>query len=554
MKLVRIHPPDPRVGQLVTIHLDMKGSWSTPFWQEEIALDAEVSDPTGTHWSTPGFCTAGCEIAGNSDGNPVPRVTGALEWQIRIMPETEGNYQVKLCARDARGQMVEKDVTFTVASGQRRPFIRVSQTDPHYFEFDDGRPYFPNGENVTWHSGVGGVTEYDRWFTKLAANGGNLARVFLCEWSLGYEWGNPGYYRLDRAWEIDYILRLAEEKGIHLILVGEYFRRLENENPYWSKNGGPCDSIDDFFRSEQARRMWRNRLRYAVARWGYSPNIMAWELWNEIDNVRRYDRGVVQAWEKEMSQYLNSIDRGRHLVTSSLQSFSIEPGLWGMPEMDFSQFHGYYHPSWTPSQFATDMVRVVTYPIPMLRAYEKPCLVGEYGLVDEGWYEGEMAKVDPGGVHVHNAIWSGVMAGCAGTPLGFGWQVYKDDAAIWQHHRPIAEFAAEVQWSKEHFIPFQAWSSSDEVQALGLQGDTEALLWVHNLAHTWWNVNHQTRILPAQGVNVHFPASRGTYLIEKWGTQTGEMVGSEETEVRHQFLSIWVGDLATDVAFKVKRR
>lgn len=552
MDAVRVDPPNPRVGQLVTIHVAMSGSWKTPFWQEEIALDASVRGPAGTQWSIPGFYTADCEMGTSSDGNPAPIVVGTPEWQIRLVPEFEGGYRARLLARDSTGRVAEKVVTFTAVPGERRHFVRVSLSDPHYFEFGDGRPFFPNGENVAWYSGAGGIPDYDRWFPKLAENGGNLARVFLSEWALGYEWGEPGEYRLDRAWEVDHILGLAEEKGIYLILSGEWFRRLESENPYWSRNGGPCDSIDGFFGNEQAKRMWRNRLRYAVARWGYSPNIMAWELWNEIDSTRFYDPAVAHAWQREMAQYLREVDPHRHLVTSSLGSFSIEPGLWSMPEVDFSQLHGYYHPNWTPSQFGQDMAKLVSYAIPLLRKYEKPVLVGEYGLVDEEWYEGEMAKSDPEGVHVHNAIWSATMAGCAGPPLGFGWHVYEKDAAIWEQHRPIAAYAAGVQWNRERFVPFQAWSSSDGVRALGLQGETETLLWVQNQAHTWWNVSHQVPVPPAGAVSVHFLAPRGTYVIERWDTQTGQIVGSEEVRTRGQFVSIWVGELTTDAAFKVR--
>lgn len=71
----------------------------------------------------------------------------------------------------------------------------MSQTNHRYFEFSNGDPYFPIGENICWGS-MQNVTsffqkkkkillnrilsqatyDYDNWFPKLAANGGCYSR------------------------------------------------------------------------------------------------------------------------------------------------------------------------------------------------------------------------------------------------------------------------------------------------------------------------------------------------------------------------------------------
>ena len=560
---VRVYPENPRVGNLVTLRVDMQGTWRTPFWQEEVSLDAEFIAPDGATWRIPGFYTADCELITSDDGRSAPSVKGPAEWQVRVIPESAGDHQVTIQASDRARRTVEKKVAFTVAAGARRPFVRVSRTDPHYFEFDDGRPYFANGENICWYSASGGVPQYDRWFGRLAENGGNFARVHLCRWAFGYEWGKAGEYRLDRAWEVDYVLRLAEEKGIYIKLCGDWFRELEDDNPYRKDNGGPCDSIRDVFRSEDAKRMWRNRLRYAVARWGYSPNIMAWELWDEIDCINEYERETVQAWEREMSQYLRSTDPHHHLVVSSLGSFAIEPDLWAMPEMDFVQFHGYHHPSWYSNEFGRDMAALVTRPLPLLRRFGKPVFIGEFGLVDEQWWEGQMAEADPEGVNFHNGMWAAIMAGCAGPAHMWGWEVYVDAFDLWCHHLPIARFAADVPWTTEKFVPFEAWTSSEGVRALGLQGAAQTLLWVQNRAHTWWNVNQKRPISPQENVRVYFSIPPGDYLIEQWDTytgkivdtyRTGEVLGALQANACRDGLILEIGNIEKDAAFKIIRQ
>jgi hypothetical protein len=560
---VRVSPETPSVGELVTLHLDMQGTWRTPFWQEEVSLDADLVAPDGTTWRIPGFYTADCELVASNDGRSAPKVIGQPEWQVRLMPEMAGEHHITLLARDRSGRTVQEKLAVEVAPGMRRPFIRVSRTDPHYFEFDDGKPYFANGENICWYSAEAGVPQYDRWFGRLAENGGNFARVHLCRWAFGYEWGKAGHYRLDRAWEVDYVLRLAEEKGIYIKLCGEWFRELEDDNPYRNDNGGPCESIRDVFTDDEAKRMWRNRLRYAVARWGYSPNIMAWELWDEIDCINEYERETVQGWEQEMSQYLRSIDPHNHLVVSSLGSFAIEPGLWAMPEIGFAQFHGYHHPSWYSNEFGRDMAELLTRPMPLLRRFGKPVLIGEFGLVDEGWWEGEMAKSDPEGVSFHNGMWAAIMAGCAGPAHMWGWEVYVDAFDLWWHHLPIARFAADVPWTAEQFVPFEAWTSSTDVRALGLQGISQTLLWIQNNAHTWWNVNRKQPIPAQKDVRVYFPIPPGDYLIERWDTytgetiatyRTGEVMGALRANACRDGLILQIGDIETDAAIKVIRQ
>ena len=64
----------------------------------------------------------------------------------------------------------------------------------------------------------------------------------------------------------------------------------------------------------QAREAYKKRLRYIVARWGYSPHIAAWQLWNEIDHGAQVLSAVrdgditVEQWHEEMSAYLQQID------------------------------------------------------------------------------------------------------------------------------------------------------------------------------------------------------------------------------------------------------
>ena len=73
-------------------------------------------------------------------------------------------------------------------------------------------------------------------------------------------------------------------------------------NPYNARNGGPCASPDDFWTDERARTLYKQRLRYILARWGHSPQVFAWEFWNEVQPTP-----AVEAWTSEMAAFLKEL-------------------------------------------------------------------------------------------------------------------------------------------------------------------------------------------------------------------------------------------------------
>lgn len=117
----------------------------------------------------------------------------------------------------------------------------------------------------------------------------------------GLEVPPRGEYRLDIASKFDKIMELSEQHGIYQKICIDYIRYISargerrktfdpEDNAYSVSNGGPCRNMRDFFALPEARRLFKNRLRYLVARWGYSTHVLAWELL-ERDRLRRQGRG-----------------------------------------------------------------------------------------------------------------------------------------------------------------------------------------------------------------------------------------------------------------------
>lgn len=56
--------------------------------------------------------------------------------------------------------------------------MRIHPQNPRYFAFEDGSLYFPIGLNLGW-AGQDVLGDYTRWFDRLSANGGNVARIWI---------------------------------------------------------------------------------------------------------------------------------------------------------------------------------------------------------------------------------------------------------------------------------------------------------------------------------------------------------------------------------------
>lgn len=170
------------------------------------------------------------------------------------------------------------------------------------FETSDGHPLRLIGENVDWITTGLGTYQYDSWFPHMAAAGENYARLMMTPWSFGMETTTNTLtnYPLGPAWQLDYVVQQAEQLGLYFLLCLNIHLMLQpvpdywgndncwQTNPYNAANGGPCVNQDAYFTNSAARTTFQEALRYVIARYGYSPRLVAWQLWSEIDNEYAY--------------------------------------------------------------------------------------------------------------------------------------------------------------------------------------------------------------------------------------------------------------------------
>ncbi len=66
-------------------------------------------------------------------------------WKVRFSPNQAGTWQYKLVAQDASGTTESQPISFEVADSTNHGFIKVSQDDNRYFNYDDGELFYPLG-------------------------------------------------------------------------------------------------------------------------------------------------------------------------------------------------------------------------------------------------------------------------------------------------------------------------------------------------------------------------------------------------------------------------
>ena len=385
-------------------------------------LQAAFTSASGTATTVDGFYADGYTLTVTNTGTlaAVPAQNG---WRVRFSPTEVGIYRYSLTFKDSGGTSLAATGSFTAIASEDPGFIR-RQAGKNYLRFDSNAPYIPVGENLCW--AVSGLGEFKTYLDKLALNRANMIRVWLCNWGIELEWQNgsgPGYaglkrYAQNHAYELDWLLEYCATRGIYLEICINYHGQFVADsewaaNPYNSLNGGPCTTSGAFFSNAAAKAVYKNKLRYLVARYGYSKNVMAWELFNEMNLIDNYDanQAITASWCGEMAAYLKSVDANRHLVSNSYTMGNGDAVVWNNDAIDFTQTHTYDRRPDLEKPMAEACAA-------LLAAHGKPFLSGEFGIR----YENDLTAVDdPNGTSFRNTLWASAFNGSMGAGMSWWW-------------------------------------------------------------------------------------------------------------------------------------
>lgn len=329
------------------------------------------------------------------------------KWRARIAASEPGRYVVEVWRNGKK-----------VAGGPKSiqiPKIPINHVRASGTKFTlGGKPYWPVGTNLGWQSP--NFPDMTEQISTLSKVGGNWTRIWASNWDDKSPFWTQNTPLPKDGWmsEValnrwDQLVRAAEKSGVHFQYVFFNHGQFSTEvNPNWpthpwnKANGGFLPDAKAFFTDPEAKRRARMFLRYAAARWGASPAIMAWELWNEVqftDLARSGDWKKVGAWHDEMADYMRSVDSYGHLITTSSE---LGAPIWR--KMDYAQGHGY------PASIEGLIMGAVS------PNSSKPLFFGEVGLGNSSGRNADEERMA-----IRDGIWGGFFAGQAGAGQYWYW-------------------------------------------------------------------------------------------------------------------------------------
>lgn len=336
------------------------------------------------------------------------------------------------------------------------------------------------------------------------------------------------------AWQLDGLLAVAERHGILLQLA------VLTRDLYMKDMGDPASPA-----YRQAVRDAQRVLRYAVGRWGWSPNVAGWEYWNEMDPGRPTDAAYA-AW----GAYLRQTDPYGHLRSTS--AWGPAPKDWTHPDLDFADLHWYLRPAW--GELSKDAAAAVLDRAALLREHapNRPALLGEFGLADDQWGVSPSMDRDRGWIHVHDALWCSALSGLSGTAQ-FWWWDKLDRGDAYPQYRGVAAFVRTVPFGDPALRRCEATLAGAPCRAVGLATGRGAWLWLQDSQATWWRIVEEGyEPGEVRGATLTLGGlAPGPVRVEWVETAAGRTLREERAEVGAEGLKLAVPPFRRDLACRV---
>jgi hypothetical protein len=293
-------------------------------------------------------------------GESYQRKGSSFNFRVRASLPDLGKYTCKITAVTKEQTITFAPIELDVVKSTNKGFVQVGK-NKRYFTLG-GETFYFIGQNINWPTKSGackneqGVTQNfcqpiidtDIYCTKemfppdayinfynyidTLSSHVNFIRTMMVPWSWDIEYEQVGNYasRMNIAWEMDRFFELCYEKGIYVNFDLSWGAELANPNVYggaiWDWYDHPEDQIatkdemfygyknkfnlktlDDFRRHPEVKKFYAQKLRYFVARYGYSANLTMIEVANEM-NGKEYDelagRNSARMWHDFVCTYI----------------------------------------------------------------------------------------------------------------------------------------------------------------------------------------------------------------------------------------------------------
>ena len=193
---IRLRPLASSIGkyQRIEFEIEIDAQYENPFDPGEADVQFVLQTPGGRELRVPAFFMQPYQRHDRPrSGRPAAWLypAGTPGWRARFAPVEVGNYSALAECKDRRGSRRSPPVAFECTPSDSQGFVQVSRGDPRFFEFSEGQPFFPIGQNLAFVGESQFVTppRVPEIFERLSANGANYLRIWTCchDWALAIE-------------------------------------------------------------------------------------------------------------------------------------------------------------------------------------------------------------------------------------------------------------------------------------------------------------------------------------------------------------------------------
>ncbi len=465
--------------------IQLTGEWQNPYFMQDIALDMEVHAPSGKVLMVPCFYVSG--------------ESGRLSnWEARFLPQEAGKYTCKF-RLSKNGELVSESPSKSFISEVSGKKGILHARDNYTFGFDNGEPFRGLGENICWEARSNDDSKYFKtlhenprfnyefMLRKLAASGGNYTRIWICPWNFPIEWkevspttnrysNSTEYFNPSAIKKLDRLFELSDSLGVYIMLCFSGTGGFDESN-YGLKGGGKAESDSALFVNPISKQQYKNKLRYFIARWGYSSSIGAWEFYNEINwfafskdkNDKRRPKSAV-AWHVEMSTFLKEKDPYHHLITTSIAQTEVE-GLNSVKNIDFNQIHVYDNiiPLFDIPNLINDHIA----------AYKKPYIIGEFAH-ESDWLKNFDLDAEHMDSDFKRGLWLGLFSPTPLLPMSWWWEYFENRGMMSYFARVRVILDQMMKDGKGSFVPVEVAIDQSQVKVYGVKCGKTSFIYLFN--------------------------------------------------------------------------
>lgn len=462
------------------------------------------------------------------------------------------------------------------------PWIGVAPGVP-YFMDENGRPFTPIGQNdsIAWVELAPlfrrrDLAAVDRHLAWLASSGVTVLRLMMeCAQSRHRYIERPmGTFVPSMVQLWDDLFEMCARHGLRILLTPYdtfwmWFRW--GSHPY-SKHPGHGETPMRMLVCPDIRRAIKERLSFAVRRWGGSGALFAWDLWNEIHY--KFSGETVDGWRElisDLSQHVRSLELqlyGRsHPQTVSLFApelswmphLDMREPIFRHPALDFASIHVYQEgPIDDPQDTvgaAIDMGRLVRLSLAEIDDH-RPFFDSEHGPI-HSFKDKHITLPEPfDDEYFRHMQWAHLASGGAGG--GMRWPNRHPHCltrGMREAQRNLSQFCDLVDWST-----FRRRNCNDEIKIAspGLAGfacadAAQAVAWLVRTDSIGRDGRLDETAAPV-AARVELPGlDPGAYTVETWNTKTGHVTTSEAA-CEAGVLLVETPPFVADIALAIRAR